>query len=158
MAEEIVLTESSYRKLQEDLEQLKTVKRPALAEALRKARSYGDLSENFEYHAAKREQGLLNGKIADMERTLELARVVADNADTGGKAGLGYTVVVQDLDEDEEIEYVLVDPIQADPVHDRISIQSPVGQALDGKEIGDMVEVRIPAGVARYEIKAIRRD
>jgi len=138
---------------------LKSVKRPELAEALRKARAYGDLSENFEYHQARRDQGILNGRIAELERTLEVAHVVPDAAQPQGEAAvLGSIVTVHDLDTDEEWEYVLVDPVQADPVNDRISVQSPVGKALLGVVPGDTVEVKIPAGTAQYRIVAVRHE
>src|SRR5205085_3673450 len=113
MSDEFVLTESSYKKLQQDLDQLKRVKRPEIAEALRKARAYGDLSENFEYHAAKRDQGILNGRIAEMQKTLEIARVVPDdspNSESDG-IGLGSIVMVRDLESGEEWEYTLVDAV-----------------------------------------------
>jgi transcription elongation factor GreA len=156
MSDAIVLTESSYRKLQDELDHLKTVKRPQMAEALRKARAYGDLSENFEYHAARREQAMMNGRIADIEKTLELASVVSDTAEPSDTAGLGAAVMVRDLETDDEWEFVIVDPVQADPVNDRISVQSPVAQALTGHKAGDVIEVQIPAGLARYEIMGVR--
>ncbi|HSV72512.1 MAG TPA: transcription elongation factor GreA [Chthonomonadales bacterium] len=156
MSNRIVLTEGSYRKLREELEQLKSVSRPQIAESLRKARAYGDLSENFEYHTARRDQAILNGRIADIERTLEVAEVVSDEATSGDVAGLGSFLRVRDLDEEEEWELVLVDPVQADPINDRISAQSPVGQGLMGKRAGDVVEVVIPAGTARYEVLEVR--
>jgi transcription elongation factor GreA len=134
------------------------VKRPEIAEALRRARGFGDLSENFEYHAARRDQGILNGKIAELEKTLEIATVVPDGAAGGDTASLGSIVMVRDLDMNDEWEYSLVDPVQADPVNDRISVQSPVGQALLGTKVGDVVEVDIPAGKATYEILAIRHE
>ena len=155
---DLILTESSYRKLQDELDHLKKVKRPEMAEALRKARSYGDLSENFEYHAARRDQGILNGQIAELEKTLEIATVVPDGATGGDTAGLGSIVKVRDLDMADDWEYTLVDPVQADPVNDRISLQSPVGQALLGSKVGDVVEVEIPAGTAKYEILGIRHE
>jgi len=158
MPEEIILTESSYRKLQKELEHLKTVKRREIAEALKRARAFGDLSENFEYHSARREQGILNGRIAEMERTLQIAKVVPDDAQTHEGAGLGSIVGVKDLETGDEWEYHLVDAVQADPLNDKISVQSPVGQALLGKSEGDIVEVEIPAGVARYQILHVRRD
>jgi len=158
MPDEIILTESSYRQLQQELEYLRTVKRAEIAAALRKARSYGDLSENFEYHAARRDQGILNGRIAEMEKTLEIARVVPDDAVTGEGAGLGSIVTVRDLETGDEWEYTLVDAVQADPINDRISVQSPVGQALLGRQAGDTVEIAIPAGTARYEILDVRRS
>lgn len=158
MSDEIMLTESSFQKLQSELEYLKTTKRAEMAEALRKARGFGDLSENFEYHSARRDQGILNGKIADLERTLELAKVVPDRPDQDGVIGLGSIVTVRDLEDDEQWDYALVDVVQADPINDRISIQSPVAQALAGKAVGDIVEVEIPAGTARYEIMAVRHE
>ncbi len=158
MPDEIILTESSYKKLQDDLEHMKTVKRAELSEALRKARGYGDLSENFEYHAARRDQGLLNGRILDIERTLELAIVVSDSGRGTDVVGLGCIIMVREHETAEEWEYTLVDPVQADPVNDRISISSPVGQALYGLAVGEIVEVMIPAGAARYEVLGIRRE
>lgn len=159
MPEEIILTESSYRQLQQELEYLKTVKRAEIAEALRKARAYGDLSENFEYQAARRDQGILNGRIAEMEHTLEVARVVPDDTQSGdGGAALGSVVLVRDLDSEDEWEYTLVDRVQADPINDRISVQSPVGQALLNRKVGEIVEIQVPSGKARYEILGIRRE
>jgi transcription elongation factor GreA len=158
MSDELILTESSYKKIQEELENLKSVKRGEIAEALRKARGYGDLSENFEYHAARRDQGILNGRILDLERTLEVATIVPDDSVASDEAGLGSIVMVRDLDEpDEQWEYTLVDAVQADPINDRISIHSPVGEALTGHKVGDVVAVETPGGETRYEILGIRR-
>lgn len=156
MANEIILTESSYQKLQQELEHMKTVKRAEMSEALRKARAYGDLSENFEYHAARRDQGILNGKIADLERMLELAKVVPDAVTASDEVGLGAIVLIRDLETEDEWEYYLVDALQADPENDRISVHSPVGEALMGNMVGDVVETPIPDGHARYEILSIR--
>jgi transcription elongation factor GreA len=158
MVDQIVLTESSYKKLQEELDQLKRVKRPEIAEALRKARAFGDLSENFEYHAARRDQGILNGRIAEMEKTLEIAQVVSDDAhdhETSG-IGLGSIVMVRDLEEGDEWEYTIVDAVKADPVNDLISVQSPVAQALLGRSVGDQVEIKAPGGTSHYKILNIR--
>ncbi len=156
--DDIILTESSYRRLQQELDYLKTVKRAEIAEALRKARAYGDLSENFEYHSARQHQGILNGQIAELEAKLEVAKVVPDEAAGGDTVGLGSIVMVRDLEEGDEWEYHLVDAVQADPVNDKISVQSPVGQALMGKKVGDQIEVQIPAGKAHYEILGIRHE
>jgi transcription elongation factor GreA len=156
MPDEIILTESSYKKLQADVEILKTVKRAEIAEALRKARAYGDLSENFEYHAARREQGILNGRIAELERTLEIARVVPDETVNGDGIGLGSKVVVKEDGEDEEWEFTIVDAIQADPIKNLISAQSPVAKAMMGKKSGDTVTVRTPGGDVVYEILSVK--
>ena len=159
MVDHILLTESSQKKLQQELEYLKKVKRAEIAEALRKARAFGDLSENFEYHAARKEQGILNGRIAEMEKTLEIAKVVPDDHETheGGGVGLGSIVMVRDLEEGDEWEYTIVDAVRADPVNDLISIHSPVAQALLGRSVGDRVEIKVPSGTAHYEILGIRR-
>lgn len=157
MPDEMILTESSIARLREELDYLKSTKRRELTEALRKARGYGDLSENFEYHAARREQAILNGRIADLEKTIERAVVVPDAPSGSAETvGLGATVEVRDLDTNDQWEFTLVDPVQADPINDRISVNSPVAQALLGKAVGATVEAQIPAGVARYEIVSIR--
>ena len=158
MADNVIMTQSSYDKLKSELEYLKTVKRAEMAEALRKARAYGDLSENFEYHAARQAQGILNGQIAELERTLDTAKIAADrNPETDG-AGMGSVITVRDLDMDDEWDYYLVDAVSADPINDRISIQSPVGEKLTGCKAGDVVEVETPGGLARYEILAVRQE
>ncbi|MEP6757336.1 MAG: transcription elongation factor GreA [Chthonomonadales bacterium] len=156
MSDQIILTASSYKKLQDELDHMKTVKRGEMAEALRKARAYGDLSENFEYHAARRDQGILNGKIEELERTLDVAKILDSESRDIDVIGLGAVVMVKDLDMEEEWEFYIVDVVQADPVNDRISNQSPVAQALTGKRAGEVVEVQIPQGMAKYEIVSIR--
>jgi transcription elongation factor GreA len=153
---EFMMTESSFRELREKLDYLKKVKRSEIAEALRKARSYGDLSENFEYHAARRDQGILNGQIAEMEKQLELASVVPDGAIASDSVGLGSTVVVREEATGDDWEFTVVDAVKANPLEDRISVQSPVGQAVFSRKIGDVVEVQTPDGMDRYEITAIK--
>lgn len=154
--DDLILTESSKKRIEEELNQLRTVKRAEVTEAIRRARSYGDLSENFEYHAARQSQAILNGKIAELEALLERARIVDDAAAGGDTVGLGSIVKVRDLETEDEWEYTIVDATSADPLNDRISYSSPVGQALLKKQLGDVVEVAIPAGKARYEIVEIR--
>lgn len=156
MADEYLMTESSYRELQQKLEHFKKVKRAELAEALRKARSYGDLSENFEYHAARRDQGILNGQIAEMEKQLEIAKVVPDEALNDGSIGLGRTVVLREIESDDDWEFTLVDAVKANPLEDRISVQSPVGQAVLNKKVGDIVHVQTPGGLDGYEVVEVR--
>lgn len=158
MSDEIILTESSYDKLRRDLEIMKSVERGKIAEELRKARAFGDLSENFEYHAARNAQGFLNAKIADIERTLEVAVVVPDSALKSDEVGLGAIVMVHDMEEDDEFEYFIVDQVQADPANDRISIESPLADALKGHKVGDIVEANVPAGLLRFEILSIRHE
>lgn len=156
MPEEIVITESSRRKLEEELNYLRGAKRREIAEALRAARAFGDLTENFEYHAARREQAIVNGRIKELEQLLERAKVVSDAEGVDGtEARLGTVVTVLDLDTGEEWQFSLVDPVQADPLEDRISVRSPTGQAILGKRVGDEVNVSTPGGVARYRILSI---
>lgn len=157
MQEEIILTVSRKKQLEAELKELRTVKRPETTEAIRRAREYGDLSENFEYHAAKQAQAILNGKIAELEAVLDRARVVEDDAASQGTTvGIGSIVMVRDMDTEDEWEYTIVDAMSADPLNDRISYSSPVGQALLKKNLGDIVEVNIPAGTAKYKVIGIR--
>lgn len=156
MSDKFLVTESSYQELQQKLEHMKKVKRAEIAEALRKARSYGDLSENFEYHAARRDQGILNGQIAEMEKQLEIATVVADGATETGTIGLGSIVVLRDLATDDDWEFTLVDAVKANPLEERISVQSPVGQAVHGKKAGEAVDVQTPGGLDTYEIIEVK--
>ena len=154
MAEEIILTPSGKQKIEEELQQLRSVEMPALSERIRQARALGDLSENFDYQDSKRQQGFIAGRIADLTAILERARIVEETVG-GDNVGLGSTVALRDLDYDDEITYTLVDPVSADPANDRISISSPVGKALMGAKVGDNIEVDIPSGKARYEVLGI---
>jgi transcription elongation factor GreA len=154
MAEDIILTPSGKRKIEEELEQLKSVEMPGLSERIRQARALGDLSENFDYQDAKRQQGFIAGRIADLTAMLERAHIVEESVG-GDTAGLGSTLALRDLDYDDELTYTLVDPISADPANDRISVSSPVGKALFGACTGDTVEVDTPGGKARYKVLSI---
>ena len=158
--EELILTASSKRQKEEELTQLLTVKRPEITEAIRKAREYGDLSENFEYQSARQAQAINNGRIAELQALLERARVVDDAAVGGDTVGLGSIVKVRDLDDEDEDEweYTIVDATSADPANNRISFSSPVGQALKNKKVGEVVAIPLPGGTARYEIKGLRHD
>ena len=151
MADDIILTPAGKRKLDEELLHLKSVEMPALSERIREARALGDLSENFDYQDAKRQQGFIAGRISDLNAMLDRAQIV--EAIVGGDTvGMGSTVNLRDLDFDDELTYTIVDPISADPTNDKISISSPVGQALLGKKVGDTVEVNTPGGKSRLEI------
>ena len=149
---ELILNASTKRQKEEELNHLRTVERPAITEQIRKAREYGDLSENFEYHAARQAQAMLNGRIAALEALLERAKIVADSEGGGETIGLGSIVTVKDLESEDEWDYIIVDAASADPINDKISYTSPVGKALLNKKLGDVVEVNIPDGKARYEI------
>lgn len=150
--DEIIITASTRKQKEEELTYLRTVKRPEVTEAIRKAREYGDLSENFEYHAARQSQAILNGRIAELESLLDRAKVVEDAGEGGETVGLGAVVRVKFLDDDSEEEYIIVDATSADPGNNRISYSSPVGKALNKKKAGDVVQVPTPNGSYELEI------
>ena len=156
--EELILTVSSRKKIEEELNSLRTVKRPEITAQVRHAREYGDLSENFEYQAARNAQAILNGRMAELEALLDRARFVEDGSAGGETVGIGATVKVRDLEEQDEWEYTIVDATSADPSNQRISYQSPVGKALIGKKVGETVEVPLPDGKSRYEIIGLRHE
>jgi transcription elongation factor GreA len=154
MEHEIVLSPEKHAELKAELERLVGVERAAIAERIRQARALGDLSENFDYQDAKRQQGFLEGRIANVKGILDRARVAV--YETGGDVVvLGSVVQLFDKEFDEEIEYTLVGPMETDPAQCRISHTSPVGQALLGKKVGDKVQVPVPAGTLSYEIIGI---
>ena len=142
--------------LRAELNELKTVKRPAVIAAISEARAHGDLKENAEYHAAREQQGFIEGRIKDIEAKLSHAQVIdVKTLNAGGKVVFGATVVLLDLNTNEEKTYQLVGVDEADLKHGKISVTSPVARALIGKEEGDSVEVRTPGGVRSYEILSV---
>jgi transcription elongation factor GreA len=155
MAEDIVLTVSGKKKIEDELEQLRSVEMPALAIRIREARDLGDLSENFDYQDAKRQQGFIGGRIADLQAMLERAILVPESVPGSGIVGLGSTVHVRDTEFAEEIRYKLVGSYEADPANDLISAASPVGAALMGKKVGESVLVATPGGTMTLEILSV---
>lgn len=155
MANEHLLTPAAYEKLKKDLEELKGPVRSRIAEAIREAKSHGDLKENAAYHEAKLNQTRLEQRIADLEKRMQLAKVVEQEEDDGMTARLGRRVTLFEFEFEEEFVIHLVSSYEADPSNDLISITSPLGSALLGKTPGDHVEVEAPAGVHRYKIQAI---
>jgi transcription elongation factor GreA len=154
---EILLTPDGMKKLEEELEHLKSVKRAEVAERIKVAIGYGDLSENSEYEDAKNEQAFIEGRIITLEKMLRNARVIQNEDVSTDVVSIGSKVRLQDLEFDEEVEYTIVGSAESDPEKNRISNESPVGQALLGKKIGDTIEVQVPAGVIRYKILEITR-
>ena len=155
--DELVITPKRRLEIEQELTEIRTVKRPEILEAISKAREYGDLSENFEYQAARQAQAILNGRVEELEHILDRA-VVRENATASDSVGMGAVVTVRDLEAEDEWEYTIVDAISADPANDRISLTSPVGKALMGKRMGDKVDVAIPAGIAHYEIIGLKYE
>lgn len=153
-----LMTYEGVRKLEAELEHLKTVKRNEITEKIKVALGFGDLSENAEYTEAKNEQAQLESRILQLENTLKNAEVVDENDIPKDVVHIGTTVKVKDFEFDEEIIYHIVGSAEADPLNDKISNESPVGKALVGKKKGDTVEVTTPQGVLKFKILQIKRD
>lgn len=157
MAKQIVVTESSYQKLKEELDYLKNVKRKEAAENVGIARSFGDLSENSEYDEAKNEQAKIEAQISELEETIGHAKVISDHEIQTDMVSVGVSVTVYDMEYDEEVEYQIVSSREVDPLENRISDQSPIGRALIGTKIGDIVSVEVPDGVAKFKVMKIEK-
>jgi transcription elongation factor GreA len=150
-----ILTQQGFERLEKELEELQK-RRVEVAGNIRTAKGFGDLSENFEYHEAKREAGFVEGRLQELKQILPAAQVITPEEVDTTTVGFGAVVTVRDLGLDEEWDYSIVGPLEADPENDRISYESPLGAAFIGKKKGDVVEVEIPAGTARYKILNIR--
>ena len=158
MAEPIIVTEEGLKKLQEELEYLKTTKRKEVVEAIRVALSFGDLSENSEYDEAKTEQGKTESRINELEEMLKHVKVVSGKEVKSDTVSVGNLVKVYDLDFDEELEYSVVGSTEANPALGRISDQSPIGKAIIGAKVGDTVTFATPGGEASLKILKISRQ
>ena len=161
MAKEVVVTHEGYKKLEQELDSLRTVKRKEVAENIKVARGYGDLSENAEYDAAKEEQAIVEARIADLEATLKVARIIDDDDLSAGTVSIGMRVriLAEGDDEDEAEEYDITGSTEADMDMNRISDESPVGAALVGHKAGDEVEVTLPNGnIIDYKILSVARS
>ena len=156
MAQEILLTAEAYKKKFDELEQLKTTGRDEIAERIKEARSFGDLSENSEYDEAKNHQGLLEKEIAELEEQLENAVVIEEN-DSTDTVTIGSKVKVYDYDFEEEVEYSIVGSTESDPLQFKISDESPIGKALLGKRVGDEFFVETPGGDVKIKIVNISK-
>ncbi len=154
---QIVLTYEGLEKLEKELEFLKTVKRKEVAEKIKQALAFGDLSENSEYDEAKNEQAQMESRIVQLENMLKNAKVIDDDEVSTDVVSLGSKVKVLDVEYDEEIEYVLVGSTEANPTEFRISDESPVGKALLGKKVGDEVEAVVPMGTIKFKIVNISK-
>ena len=150
------MSKEGYDKLVAELHQLETVELPRVKDAIAEARDKGDLSENFEYHAAKREQGWLLGRIRFMQRVLEFARVIDTSRLDSGAVMLLTKVELTNLNTNTRMTYTLVSPHEANLLEHKISIKSPIGRALLGKKVGDVVEVQVPAGCQKLRIESIQ--
>lgn len=152
--ESVLMTREGLKKLEDELEYLRTIKRKEVAEKIKQARDYGDLSENFEYDEAKNEQAFVEGRIVELEEMLKKVEVV-EHEDQSDIVNVGTKVTVYDHEFDEKVEYVIVGPTEADPFNNKISNESPVGRALIGHKTGESVEIEVPDGAIKYDILSI---
>jgi transcription elongation factor GreA len=154
---EVVLTYEGLKKLEQELELLKRVKRMEVAERIKQALSFGDISENSEYDEAKNEQAQIEGRIVQLETMLKHAKVIDEDEVSTEKVSIGSKVKLYDMEYDEEVEYHIVGSTEANPSQFKISNESPVGSALMGKKQGETVEVSAPDGVIKFKIVSITK-
>ena len=152
-----ILTYEGLKRYEDELQNLKVVKRNEIAQKIKEAREQGDLSENAEYDAAKDEQRDIELRIEELEKLLKNAEVVVEDEIDLDKINIGCKVKVYDVDEDEEMEFKIVGSTEANSLQNKISNESPVGQALMGKKAGDVVDVETQAGVIQYKVLVIQR-
>lgn len=152
---EVILTLDGLKKLEDELENLKTHRRKEVAERIKQAIEFGDISENSEYDDAKNEQAFIEGRIITLEKILRNAKVI-DDSEEKDFVSLGSTVLLKDIEFGDDEEYTIVGSAEADPAANKISNESPVGKAVLGQAKGSVVEVNVPAGMLSYEIVDIR--
>ncbi len=157
MANEVYLTRAGFQKLQQQLEALKTTERQKIAKAIGEARAQGDISENAEYDAAKDAQAHNESRIAELEGKLTNVRIIENEKIPSDKIYIGAIVTLEDLDNDETLEYMLVSPEEASYEENKISIFSPIGKGLLGHKAGETLEIKVPAGTLKYKVKKIKR-
>jgi len=157
VAKEFKITSARLKELEAELNYLKTTREKEVAELIKEARSFGDLSENSEYDEAKNEQAKLYGRIAEVENILANAVIIEEGDENTGRVGLGCRVRVMDLELEEEEEYTIVGSQEADPMNYRISDDSPFGRAMVGKGVGDLVEVEAPVGILQFRILNVEK-
>jgi len=147
------LTKDGADRLREELARLKKVDRPKIIAAIAEARAHGDLKENAEYHAAREQQGFIEGRIQHLESSISHAQIIdVIKLNPGDRVVFGATVTLSDEETAEETTYQIVGDVEADIKHNRIAVSSPISRALIGREVGDVVVVRAPAGEREYEI------
>ncbi|MDQ6420692.1 transcription elongation factor GreA [Paenibacillus sp. LHD-117] len=154
---QIILTQDGLKKLEEELENLKSIKRREVAERIKIAIGYGDISENSEYEDAKNEQAFIEGRIITLEKMLRNARIINNDDIDIDTVSIGSIVTVEDLEFGDTMEYAIVGTAESDPLQNKISNESPVGKAILGKKKGTVVEVNVPAGIIQYKIVDIKK-
>ncbi len=156
MVERIPMSKQGYQKLKDELEQLEKVERHEVVKAIEVARAHGDLSENAEYHAAKERQGMIEGRIMDLNDKLGRAEVIDCTKVAVERAVFGTVVTLVDMDTDDEVAYQLLGPEESDVKKGSISVMSPLGRSILGKEVGDDVVTKTPGGVREFEVVEIQ--
>lgn len=154
--EEIILTQEGLAQLEAELDDLKYVKRKELAARIKLAISYGDLKENSEYHSAKNDQSFMETRIIILEKMLKKARVIDVEALDTSRVNIGFTVILNDVEFSEKLEYKIVGTEEADVANNKISYESPLGKELMGKEVGSIISVNAPMGIIKYELLEIK--
>ncbi len=155
----VPLTSKGAERLKEELNELKTVIRPRIVEAIATAREHGDLKENAEYHAAREQQSFAEGRIQELESVLSTAQIIdVASLNVEGRVVFGATVELEDLDSEETVTYQIVGDIEADIKQNKIAVSSPIARAMIGKEEGEVAVVEAPAGIREYEIIDVRYD
>lgn len=156
--QDVILTREGLQQLEDELENLRSVKRTEVKERLKEAIALGDLSENSEYDDAKNEQAFMEGRILELEKMIRNAKIIEEDVQQEGVISVGSLVKVRDIEFDEISEYRLVGTVEADPMNNRISNESPVGHALLGHKAGETIDVEVPAGVIKLEILEISKN
>lgn len=151
---ECLMTAEGFLKIEEELNELKTVKRPQVIEAIKDARAQGDLSENADYDAAKNDQAVLEARIKELEYLVDHAKIIEETA-SDGVVGIGSTITIKYIEDDEEEQYQIVGSLEANPSENRISNESPIGKAVLNKKAGDVITIESPGGSFDVEILAI---
>lgn len=154
---EVILTQDGLKKLEEELEHLKSVKRREVAERIKIAIGYGDISENSEYEDAKNEQAFIEGRVITLEKMLRNARIINDDDIDTDSVSIGAKVTLEDVEFGDAVEYTIVGTAESDPSENKISNESPVGKAILGKKKGAIVDVNVPAGIIQYKIIDIKK-
>jgi len=155
---QFILTAEGLKKIEQKFDHLKSVRRREVAERIKQAIEFGDISENSEYEDAKNEQAFIEGEIITLEKMLRNSKLIDEDEIETDVVSIGATVVLKDLEFGDELEYAIVGSAEADPVEMKISNESPVGQAILGKNVGSIVEVNVPAGILKYEVLEIKRN
>lgn len=157
VGKEVILTPEGFKKLEKELEHLKTVKRRDIASKIKHAIAFGDISENSEYEEAKNEQAFIEGRIATLEKMLRHAKIIDDMDVSTDVVSIGSKVRLKDIELGKEFEYTIVGSAEADPANNKISNESPVGKALLGKKVHSIVDIEVPAGILKYKILEIKK-